>query len=142
MSYKLDRIVLYNKQDLKDNGITNATPIKEVLFTYNYELMPGVYNGTSGNGKLTLKSIAFKYGKSNKGLLSRYEFEYDNPSAAYAPKYIDRWCTPSAISSGCDEFPYTQQNKTVADANASKWNLTSIKLPSGGTISVEYESDD
>jgi hypothetical protein len=142
LSYKLDRIVLYNKQDLKDNGVTNAIPIKEVLFTYNYELMPGVYNGTSGNGKLTLKSIAFKYGKSNKGLLSRYEFEYDNPSAAYAPKYIDRWGTPSAISSGCDEFPYTQQNKALADANASKWNLRRIKLPSGGVIKVDYESDD
>ncbi len=142
LSYKLDRIVLYNKQDLKANGTADATPIKEILFAYDYTLMPGVYNGTSGNGKLTLKSIAFKYGKSNKGLLSRYEFTYDNPSAVYAPKFIDRWGTPSGLSSGCDEFPYTQQNKALADANASKWNLKSIKLPSGGTITVDYESDD
>ena len=40
------------------------------------------------------------------------------------------------------EYPYTEQNKEQADKNASAWSLTKIKLPSGGEIGVNYESDD
>lgn len=41
-----------------------------------------------------------------------------------------------------EDFPYTSQVKTVADANAAVWALTKIHLPSGGTIDVNYEADD
>ncbi|MDY8138480.1 hypothetical protein [Aquimarina sp. 2201CG5-10] len=41
------------------------------------------------------------------------------------------------------EFPFVQQDdKKLQDAFASAWTLTSIDLPSGGKLEMEYESDD
>ena len=38
------------------------------------------------------------------------------------------------------EFPYTEQDPTKLKPDA--WHLTQIGLPTGGTINIEYESDD
>ncbi|MBI2968479.1 MAG: hypothetical protein HYY40_11805 [Bacteroidetes bacterium] len=156
-SYELDKITLYSKCD----RLTNATPIviKEVNFVYDYSLCPGVPNSDNAGGKLTLKQVYFTYGKSFKGKLSPYKFiyadpDYDgNPDADYNPNYslkeYDRWgnykpdeatgCTTGEANS---EFPYVKQNKTDADIYSQAWHLTTVKLPSGGTINIDYESDD
>jgi hypothetical protein len=96
---KLDKITLYNKQDIIAAGsVSAATPIKTVNFLYDYSLCPGVPNndgapetvttlsGSSeinqakGMGKLTLKKIWFSYGKSltAKSYLSPYDFAYND----------------------------------------------------------------
>ncbi|MES1249515.1 MAG: hypothetical protein ABUL46_02470, partial [Chitinophaga rupis] len=40
------------------------------------------------------------------------------------------------------DYPYTLQDSAQAAYNAGAWNLDSIRLPSGGSIKVDYESDD
>ncbi|HTN16525.1 MAG TPA: hypothetical protein VL092_02515, partial [Chitinophagaceae bacterium] len=145
LSYKLDEIRLYNKHDRHMNG-ANAVPVKTVIFRYNYSLCKGVPNGTSGGGKLTLEKIFIKYGKSQKNLLSPYVFEYNgqNPDYNFAAK--DRWGNYKKVVPGIHnyEFPYTEQPDVLTDQDdlLSSWNLTDIKLPSGGKIHVDYESDD
>lgn len=141
---KLDRIVLYNKLD-RFNNKENATPIKVVYFTYTYDLCKGVPNQVnSGFGKLTLKKISFSYGKSYKSMMSPYIFSYSSVNPDYTQNVMDSWGNykPDNATLSNTFFPYPDQNKSAADANASAWSLTQIKLPSGGKINIEYESDD
>lgn len=122
-------------------------------------------------GKLTLKKIYFTYRDSNMGKYTGYRFNYNeyqdgkdeytggnltigttnlnNPS--YNIKGYDSWgkYKPSGAVSGANtdpvtaaEFSFTEQNRSVQDPNASVWCLKKIYTPSGGQISVEYESDD
>lgn len=163
-SYSLTEIRLYSKQELLDNG-TNAVPLKTVHFEYDYSLCQNIENTSntiSGTkGKLTLKKVWFTYQGSSKGRLSPYEFTYgSNPN--YNLKGYDRWGTfqtytvplnynpeNAANNPLADEFPYTNQNEIspsssakLADTYAEAWNLTNIKLPSGGEIQITYEADD
>lgn len=141
---RLKKIVQYSKGDL-------TTPIKSIIFTYSYRLCPGVTNhATAGGGKLTLDKLHFLYRNSPKGAKHYYEFDYKN-DAGYQYIASDRWGTykPAAAHSGTpfaalrnDEFPYTIQEKTKADNYSQQWLLNKIKLPTGGEINVEYESDD
>lgn len=152
----LKEIRLYSKAD-------KSKPIKVVKFAYAYELCKGTpnsigtgvnteaVNGTE-NGKLTLKRVWFEYGKSPKGKEHPYIFSYDNKGlesaeVKYETMATDRWGTykkasdnPGGLSN--EEFPYTLQNKSTADANASLYHLTKIELPTGGVIDVGYEADD
>lgn len=145
-SYRLDSIKLYNKHDRNING-SNATPIKTVMFEYDYSLCKNVPNASGTNtGKLTLKRIYFRYGKSAKNLLSPYEFNYNGPNPDYKFADKDRWGnykdhTKDGKLSNY-EFPYTAQDGSNLDADMAPWNLTQILLPSGGKINVVYESDD
>ncbi len=160
LNKKLDKIVLYAKPDWVQNG-TNATPIKTVYFTYDYELCPNTDNSIANTnnslktkkGKLTLRSVYFTYGHSQKGKLSEYFFSYKNEGTAYNGKFYDRWGNfkPGTNNPNCmnpkpgdplsnDEFPYSEQNKAKADAAAGTWSLNRIELPSGGTIKVDYEA--
>lgn len=149
---KLDRIDLYSKADLINYG-DDAVPIKSVHFEYDYSLCQGVPNQKeSGEGKLTLKSIYFTYGRSARGKLNVYRFHYDDSGSEYDnPDYDesghDRWGNFSSHDSlysslSASDFPYTIQRKTLADKFAAAWTLRKIELPSGGTINVYYESDD
>jgi len=160
-SYKLDRIKLYNKRDKIENG-TNAKLIKEVLFTYDYSLCKGIPNQLSSSpnanvGKLTLKAISIRHGASDIGLLSPYRFDYSTENPAFDSKSKDVWGNYKHLNSNANtepgaagdnlnmtnfEFPYVNQNDQDLDKYAAAWNLTKIHLPSGGTIDVEYESDD
>ncbi|NJL77316.1 MAG: hypothetical protein HC892_22120, partial [Saprospiraceae bacterium] len=154
---KLDSIALYAKSDLIENG-KNATPIKTVHFEYDYSLCSSVPNGTSG-GKLTLKKIFFTYGKSKRGKLNAYQFEYNTLNPSYDIAAYDRWgCYKARPQNGINfddndnypttdfpankDFPYVLQHKSLSNQYAAAWNLNKITLPSGGTIQVEYESDD
>lgn len=142
-SYKLDSIRLYNKHDRFINGV-NAIPIKTVIFSYSYELCKNTPNSTAPeNGKLTLKKVFFKYGNSDKGLLSPYEFKYtSNYNYNYANK--DRWGVYKPQASGIpnSDFPFVNQLDPNNDSYVAAWALDEIYLPSGGKIKVEYESDD
>jgi hypothetical protein len=141
-SYKLDSIKLYNKHDRFING-SSAIPIKSIFFAYSYTLCLGVPNITSGSGgKLTLNSIYFRYGNSDKSMISPYQFEYGyNPNYDLACK--DRWGDYKPNGTPVNsEFPFVNQRDTLNDTYASAWSLTKITLPSGGIITTQYESDD
>ncbi len=139
-SYKLDSIRLFNKHDRYVNG-GNAVPIKSVFFMYDYSLCSGVPNSTGG--KLTLKRVYFRYGYSQKSLMSPYKFEYANdPGYSYGAK--NRWgdYKPNGTDVNNYEFPYVDQNDTLTDYYAGAWSLSKVFLPSGGVINVDYEADD
>lgn len=121
-------------------------------------------------GKLTLKKVWFTYLNNSKGLLSPYEFDYaerdpntyainttTNPN--FSTLQVDRWGNYQRNYKG--EYPYVEQNadynrngtinttpgsstndEDLRNIDASAWCLRNIILPSGGTIKVEYESDD
>ena len=123
-------------------------------------------------GKLTLKKIYFTYRDSNMGKYTGYRFNYGeyadgkdeytggnlvigttNPNnPKYDIKGYDSWgkYKPSeATTTGNNtdpvtaaEFPFTEQNRSIQDARSSVWCLKTIHTPSGGNITVEYESDD
>lgn len=147
---KLDRIELYSKSELRESG-ADAVPIKTVHFEYSYELCKGVPNQVEGDsGKLTLKAIYFTYGKSTKGKLNKYTFDYDADETESNPDYnsknYDRWGSyknhDGTDYPAIEDFSYTLQDKAKADEFAAVWNLKTIHLPSGGTIHITYESDD
>lgn len=127
----------------------SAFPIKVVKFEYDYSLCPGVYNSSTGRGKLTLKKIWFEYGNSQRGRLNPYTFTYDENNPAYDQHAYDRWGNYKPYPAGDylhnTDFPYADQNplqKDQIDRNAAAWSLKEIRLPSGGKIIVDYESDD
>ncbi|ABG58792.1 hypothetical protein [Cytophaga hutchinsonii] len=161
---KLDKIVLYAKADKLNSS---AEPIKTVYFSYSYKLCPGTVNSkfdaalNPAKGKLTLEKVWFTYGGSKKGVLNPYVFTYadqdfdGNMDAALNPSYshlnYDRWGTykfnnlpgnsENKLPNGV--FPYTdQQNKSAVDNNAAVYALSTIQMPTAGTMHVVYESDD
>jgi YD repeat-containing protein len=141
-SYELDSIKLYNKHDRFINT-SNAVPVKTIFFMYDYSLCGGIPNSDASTGKLTLKRILFRYGNSQKSMISPYQFSYGpNPSHDIASK--DRWGNykPNSSSLTNYEYPYVNQNDTADNTYAASWALNSITLPSGGVIRANYESND
>lgn len=156
---KLERIDLYSKSDLKENGLTGAKPIKSVHFSYSYGLCEGVPGNAGSGGKLTLDSIYFTFNGQNRANKSKYAFAYSsgtdgNPD--YDLNASDRWgnykpksMNPARLATSVNlrnaEFPYTIQDADKRDRvneQAGAWSLNKILLPSGGQIEVLYESDD
>jgi len=160
----LQKITLYAKPDkILNQG--NAIPIKVVHFEYDYSLCTGIdnnatlQNGYSAptdvinqGGKLTLQKVYFTYGNSYKAKFNAYTFNYaSNPN--YSAISYDRWgfykadlttggtADPFAPVTNA-EYPYVPQDTSITNPNARAWNLSDIGLPSGGTIHVDYESDD
>jgi hypothetical protein len=147
----LNKISLFSKEDIRLYGV-DATPLKEVHFVYDYELCPNSPNSTATTGgKLTLKQVYFTYRDSQKGKLSPYSFEYQN-NKSYDLKAYDRWgCyKPNLAATGehdeatlaTFEYPYVDQDQALADDYTSAWLMSSVNLPSGGSIAMEYEADD
>jgi len=143
---KLDEIVLYTRHAGKE------VPLKKVKFEYSYDLCKGLPNASSGSGKLTLKKLWFEYGNNTRGALNPYRFDYheDNPNENpdYNMQAYDRWghFKPADQSDPFknQEYPYVDQGdpKSDHDLRAGVWSLKEIRLPSGGEILVDYESDD
>jgi hypothetical protein len=154
---KLNSITLYSRRDYEADS-TAATPIQKVEFTYDYSLCDNYPGNINGNGKLTLKEIKFTYQNSQKMKYRSYKFDYSSVNPDYDLKGSDRWGTykpnwipgPGSYTNEGEidaplsnaDFPYTNQDKSLTDTYAQAWSLTKIKLPSGGEINVEYESDD
>ncbi|MEO6175588.1 MAG: hypothetical protein ABIP27_10605 [Flavobacterium circumlabens] len=149
--YKLDKISLYSKPEYLADG-DNATPIKEANFEYNYSLCQGIDNSINGEGKLTLSKVYFTYKNSNMGKYAPYVFTYGfNPK--YDMKAYDVWGNYKEVKEGVNEgttaqlsnaeFPFVNQSsKNQANEYASAWLIKSIRLPSGGQMELNYESDD
>lgn len=143
---QLSEIRLYSKEN-------TTTPLKAVKFFYNYSLCKGIEN-TSGsapdNGKLTLTDIKFSYMGNTKGELSPYHFEYTTLNPDYSLTQMDRWGNykPDNYSGTQykffdDDNPYVDQmDKSSVDQQAAAWSLSSITMPSGGVMNIQYESDD
>jgi hypothetical protein len=153
---RLKKINLYTKADFFKNGLSNAKPIKSVHFEYSYELCNGVPSSIN-TGKLTLKKVWFTYNNNKKGKLNPYVFTYHTYNPPFDSKSYDRWGNyknpddnPGTISNTLTngEYPYSLQTgvkgwDSAKAANASSaWNLSTIKMPSGGFMKVSYESDD
>lgn len=145
---RLKEIRLFSKSDLQlnNNNPQLTTPIKVVHFEYNYSVCKGIPNSVGGAGKLTLKKVYFTFGFNGKGRLHPYEFYYDT-THDYALRQFDRWGNfkdandnPNGLSNS--EFPYVLQDSSLNADYAKTWQLNRIDLPSGGSISVTYESDD
>lgn len=156
---KLDSISLYvndaNYKNYFEKGeLENVIPVQTIKFNYDYQLCPNVpsfknedQNSSTENGKLTLKSIAFKYYDSEKSSKSPYIFTYGyNPT--YSVNVQDRWgayVEPELVDLDnpflLNQEP-TSDGKNDADKNVAAWSLSKIQLPSGGEINVDYESDD
>ncbi|AWM12419.1 hypothetical protein DI487_00020 [Flavobacterium sediminis] len=163
-SYKLNAIYLYSKPEYEALG-NQATPIKVAHFMYDYDLCQGIENnngGTTDNyemanqgGKLTLKKVYFTYRDSRMGRYTPYFFSYQN-NYDYNMKAYDVWGNYKPVGSNVSckpfddtkdmsnaEYPFVDQSdRASADNYATAWHLNSVKLPSGGTIEVNYESDD
>jgi len=168
---RLDSISLYTKELFNaadpDQPSTWPVPIKTAHFDYDYALCQHTPNSIAGtsdqHGKLTLRKVYFTYGKSRRGETSPYVFQYGNESDHVDNPYYDadsqdRWgglrpgpgsslANESALSGGqwdipVKDFPYSIQDRTIADRLSRAWKLTDIKLPSGGMLKVAYESDD
>lgn len=154
----IDKIILYSKPDMRNS---DPEPIKTVHFEYDYSLCKNIPNNINdGDGKLTLKKVWFTYGRSGKGVLNPYVFNYAdqdfdgnmdadlNPD--YAIKNYDRWgnykkdlsLTSNNVGDSNAEFPYVNQDLADATKNAAVYALSSIQTPTGGTMRVYYESDD
>ena len=121
---------------------------------------------SNAGGKLTLQRVYFTYRNSNMGKYTPYIFNYGNEdkniegysivndvinNPNYSMKGFDIWGNYKLNqgTGGVDdsnptntEFPFVEQNKTIADDNAQAWNLKSVSLPSGGKITIDIESDD
>lgn len=143
---RLKEIKIYNKADLLENtgSLANIIPIKTITFTYDYTSCTGIENSATSSGKLTLKGIYTTYGK-NKAKFNYYRFDYTTATAsAYGQEKYDRWgyfkknnpLLPNKV------YPFSSQVEAETNQAANYWNLKTISLPSGGTINVEYESDD
>ncbi|MCH2229645.1 MAG: hypothetical protein MK105_04810 [Crocinitomicaceae bacterium] len=168
---KIDKIKVYDKNTFMADP-QNAIPLQVVHLEYDYELCQNSPNSSSANGaKLTLKKVWFTSNGSNRGALSKYEFDYGNQSPQYTPDSYDSWGNYKPLGSYREHhvrFPYTNQfnqnwdngawepnygtdevNSTTKELTKSKqaelasaWCLKTIKLPSGGEINIDYESDD
>lgn len=146
-SMKLTGITLYSRKAYS----ANSNPIKSVHFEYDSSLCKGVYNAEANTGKLTLKKLWFEYGGTTRGNLNPYIFDYgDLPSNPNYNQYaIDRWGNYKPVLEDNPlfnvDFPYCEQDptkKNLIDIQAAVWSLKKIKLPSGGELQVDYESDD
>lgn len=142
---RLEKVTLFTR------SAGESRPLKVVRFDYDpsYPLCKNVPNSEPGKGKLTLHKVWFEYGTSRRGQLNPYTFTYHPRNPGYDANALDRWGTYKPYPAGNPlfnrEFPYAEQDptrKADIDGNAAAWSLTEIKLPSGGKIKVDYESDD
>jgi len=141
----LKQIRLYSKADM-------SKPIKVVNFAYSYDLCRGVPNSLNGGGKLTLTKVWFTYGNSDQGKYHPYKFAYNksistDTAVHYNYMVTDRWGTYKKATENSggltnEEYPYSDQNRAVADQNVALWHLNEIDLPTGGKINITYESGD
>jgi hypothetical protein len=157
---KLVRIDIYLKSERYLNGSFNgsAIPIKSCHFEYagaSEELCKNTPDADAGYGKLTLKKVWFTYRGNTTGQTNKYVFGYnsivdynnngtvdtEDYNGNYNKFYVDRWGNYKPFTSIDDPYNDAYLDKAKADERAGLWNLSTIDLPSGGRIEVNYESD-
>jgi hypothetical protein len=136
----------------------------------NNNLDPAI--GKNGKqGKLTLTKVWFTYQNNTRGSLSPYTFEYNallsngnidtdnNPYYSMTNDAYNRWGGYRASGDffRTKNLPYVTQFepgndqsssavkqafKEKTDQQAAVWTLKKIGLPTGGAITINYESDD
>ncbi len=160
-SYKLEYISLHPKNN-------PATTLLKVYFDYSYDLCKNTFNNdgaadihaalagktiSNSKGKLTLKRMWIEYENSARGKMNPYKFDYhesssdENPN--YSPNNYDRWgYNRMSGTSPCDN-PYVPQFKagdagfrSKMDKAVSAWSMKALTLPTGSTITIDYEADD
>ncbi|MCB9234603.1 MAG: hypothetical protein H6581_23305 [Bacteroidia bacterium] len=139
-----------------------AEPVKAIVFTYDYSLCPGTPNSeaslasgdATNGGKLTLRQVQ-TFGRNGVQMKSApippHKFYYANNDApgtglnpAFNDSDWDQWGSyrdPAGGTDRGDQSHNTPRTKARAD-QASAWSLTKIQTPTGGSIGIEYESDD
>jgi hypothetical protein len=165
-SFRLDKIYLFSKANYNNQVNAPIIPLKTINFEYTYDLCPGVKNNLAAatgdnvkKGKLMLKRVSFSYQNNTRGSLSPYTFDYNELVAAENPNYnpgtdnTDAWGGYRKDDDFYKQLnlPYVTQFdpamtksafKDRMDQQAGVWNLKKISLPNGGSIAVNYESDD
>ena len=151
---------------LSSNELSNAggkLTLKKIYFTYRdskmgkytgYRFNYGEYAPVSASG-VYYNPDEYSSGSPTLTLNETYNSGSSAPeltglNPAYNIKAYDTWGNYKPNGGGCAnldpinsaEFPYTSQDQTTQDIYSSAWSLRSINLPSGGKISVTYESDD
>jgi hypothetical protein len=122
------------------------------------------------NGKLTLRKVWFEYEGVVTAKISPYVFNYNYPSVSsesklasffsaeleladvsqnpsYEPFALDAWGnrTPNSAERRANGVAWVDQSSFVNNPisyDPAAYQLKSIRLPSGGTIHVQYESKD
>lgn len=109
--------------------------LKQVLFTYGYDLCQNTPNSDTG-GKLTLERLSF-LGRNGFKVIPDYLFEYSNN-----PNYnVDQWDGWGMYSSQGTSSAFSHAASTN-HADGSAWSLTKITTPLGSTVNMNYERDD
>lgn len=170
--YLANKTLLEDEDETNDPVSPIKTAYFEYDYTLCKDLPNHVnYDPNDANnedGKLTLKKVYFTYRNSKMGVHTPYTFNYEkdfnvdtdgdgnaeviNNNPNYSLKAFDIWGNykPNDFG-GCNtqnplttsEFPFVdQENKALQDVYATAWSLTTINLPSGGSIDLSYESDD
>lgn len=138
--------------------------LKKVYFTYRnskmgkytaYRFNYGEYAPLSDGSGGYYNPDEYSPGSPELDLNSTYVGGNDNsPLTGLNPSYnlkgYDTWGNYLPNSTACGntdpltapEFPFVNQNQEIQDNRSQVWCMQKIFLPSGGTISVEYESDD
>jgi hypothetical protein len=171
-SRSLKSITLYSKKDLSNplkkvhfdytydlcKGIKNTTnqgngklTLKKIYFSYQ------------NSNQARLSPYVFDYHESNSSENPNYDMSAHDRWGNYKENLVSTIGLPNAFINPNDysgamsaylldenlpnsEFPYVDQEgtnaKAKADMSAAVWTLKSIKLPTGGTIDMTYESDD
>ncbi|OFX83085.1 MAG: hypothetical protein A2W99_13390 [Bacteroidetes bacterium GWF2_33_16] len=159
--YSLCQNIPNNNKGADESGFTNQggkLTLKKVYFTYQKskrgKLNPYIFN---------YAELRNKDGNVVTTINPTYNLKGYDRWGSYLPNTKNKSCAESAPITNA-EFPYTPQNKIkegdltnnpygfdfyaagvegyYADINAVAWNMTSIELPSGGKINVDYEADD
>lgn len=140
-----------------ENSTTNEgkLTLKKVYFTFRDSNMgkytPYVFNYDSFNPDYHIKSYDFwgNYMPVAGDLIKRSGGVVQYSTSAKSNNPIPLLNATSSMNCGINsavsaqEFPFVQQeDKKLQDAYASAWSLTSVELPSGGRIELDYESDD
>lgn len=153
-----------NNQTLDANELSNKggkLTLKKIYFTYRNSKM-GKYTGykfnyneyrNSTNNKTNEDELTPGVNMSQQVINST--LVNNNPGMGRNPLYnvkaYDFWGNykPNALTSGCNnvdlptaDYSFAEQDKNLKDNRAAVWNLSTISLPSGGNITVDYESDD
>lgn len=140
-------------------------------FVYDYSAWNELPDSELGEGKLTLKKVWTESGDNKSDYQTPYTFGYESDYASYptyagitppttakeeTPTYdildIDAWGNYRKDNiSGIDKGRYFQEQFGVFQNNKfyigstydpSAWNLKQIKLPSTGSIFIDYEENE